>query len=83
LCDYVRSFASGFIFTTALPPAVAAGAIASIRHLKDSSAERRRQKERVAHVRDRLDRAAIPHLRNPSHIVPVMVGDAALCKRAS
>ena len=83
LCDFVRSFASGFIFTTAIPPAVAAGALASIRHLKASGAERARQRDRVARVRARLDAAGIPHLHNPSHIVPVMVGDAVQCKRIS
>ena len=83
LCDFVRSFASGFIFTTAIPPAVAAGALASIRHLKASGAERAAQQDRVARVRARLDAAGIPHLRNPSHIVPVMVGDAVQCKRIS
>ncbi|BBK44701.1 5-aminolevulinate synthase [Allostella vacuolata] len=80
LCDFVRSFSSGFIFTSALPPAVAAGAAASIRHLKASSAERRRQQQVVAEVRRRLDAAGIPHLDNPSHIVPVMVGCAVRCK---
>jgi 5-aminolevulinate synthase len=74
LCDFVRSFASGFIFTTALPPAVAAAARASIRHLKESSTERRQLHQRVALVRHGLDAAGIPHLDNPSHIVPVMVG---------
>ncbi|NQW11474.1 MAG: 5-aminolevulinate synthase [Alphaproteobacteria bacterium] len=83
LCDFVRSYASGFIFTTALPPAVAAGAVASIKHLKTSSEERTRQQQVVAAVRRGLDRAGIPHLSNPSHIVPVMVGDAVLCKRIS
>jgi 5-aminolevulinate synthase len=83
LCDFVRSYASGFIFTTALPPAVAAGAIASIRHLKASDIERARQKERVAKVRARLDEIGIPHLPNPSHIVPVMVGDPVKCKMIS
>ncbi|MFW5680663.1 MAG: 5-aminolevulinate synthase [Pseudomonadota bacterium] len=83
LCDFVRSFASGFIFTTSLPPAVAAGAIASIRHLKSSSAERERQRDRVRRVRERLDQVGIPHLPNPSHIVPVMVGDPVRCKRIS
>lgn len=83
LVDFVRSFASGFIFSTALPPAVAAGATASIRHLKASAAERERMHERVATVRARLDGIHIPHLRNPSHIVPVMVGNAALCKEIS
>ncbi|OWU83451.1 5-aminolevulinate synthase [Oceanicola sp. 22II-s10i] len=80
LCDFVRSFASGFIFTTALPPAVAAGAAASIRHLKTSSAERERQQQVVAEVRARLDAIGIPHLPNPSHIIPVMVGDPVKCK---
>lgn len=80
LCDFVRSFSSGFIFTTALPPSVAAGAIASIRHLKQSEMERARQKERVAKVRARLDAIGIPHLENPSHIIPVMVGDPKKCK---
>jgi 5-aminolevulinate synthase len=81
MCDFVRSFAPGFIFTTALPPAVAAGATASIRHLKASDTERRAQQARVAQVRARLDAAGVPHYRNPSHIVPVMVGDPVLCKR--
>ena len=80
LCDFVRSFASGFIFTTALPPAVAAGVLASVRHLKSSTSERARLHERVAVVRTRLDAAGIPHLANASHIVPVMVGDPVLCK---
>jgi len=80
LCDFVRSFASGFIFTSALPPAVAAGAMASIRHLKRSQVERDQQRARVAMVRRGLDAAGIPHLENDSHIVPVMVGDPVLCK---
>ncbi|MGV8937421.1 MAG: 5-aminolevulinate synthase [Allorhizobium sp.] len=80
LCDFVRSFASGFIFTTALPPALAAGAVASIRHLKVSQFERARHQERVRRLRALLDKTGIPHMPNPSHIVPVMVGDAAKCK---
>ena len=80
LCDFVRSFASGFIFTTALPPAVAAGAAASIRHLKDSSAEREAQQIRVAEIRRRLDDIGLPHINNPSHIIPIMVGDPVKCK---
>jgi 5-aminolevulinate synthase len=83
MCDFVRSFASGFIFSTALPPAVAAGAMASIRHLKASSAERERVQERVALIRRRLDAIGVPHLDNPSHIVPVMVGDPVRCKQIS
>jgi 5-aminolevulinate synthase len=81
MVDFVRSFASGFIFTTALPPAVAAGAAVSIRHLKESSEERRRHQHVVAKVRSGLDKAGIPHMNNPSHIVPVMVGDPVHCKR--
>ncbi|QDG79319.1 5-aminolevulinate synthase [Labrenzia sp. PHM005] len=80
LCDFVRSFASGFIFTTALPPAVAAAATASIRHLKESSVEREQQKAIVATVRKRLDNHGIPHTPNPSHIIPVIVGNPAKCK---
>ena len=83
LVDFVRSFASGFIFTTALPPALAAGAAASIRHLKNSNVERDRQKEQVAKVRLRLNAMGIPTLDNLSHIIPVMVGDAHKCKRIS
>ncbi len=83
LCDYVRSFASGFIFTTSLPPAVAAGALASIRHLKASQAERERHQYVVRQVRQQLDAAGLPHMENPSHIVPVMVGDPVVCKQIS
>jgi 5-aminolevulinate synthase len=80
LCDFVRSFASGFIFTTAIPPAVAAGAAASIRHLKKSNIERAQQQAKVAQVRSRLEELGIPHVDNPSHIIPVMVGDPVKCK---
>ncbi|MCO5733625.1 5-aminolevulinate synthase [Rhizobium sp. SSA_523] len=80
VCDFVRSFASGFIFTTAIPPALAAGAVASIRHLKASPFERARHQDRVRKLRASLDARGIPHMPNPSHIVPVMVGDAAKCK---
>ena len=83
VCDFVRSFASGFIFTTALPPALAAGACASVRHLKSSSIEREAQRDRVATVRARLKAIGIPMLDNPSHIVPVMVGDPHHCKQIS
>ena len=83
ICDFVRSFASGFIFTTSLPPSVAAGALASVRHLKASSEERAGQQDRVAKLRRALDAAGIPHMHNPSHIVPVMVGDAVRCKLIS
>jgi 5-aminolevulinate synthase len=80
LCDFIRSFASGFIFTTALPPHVAAGARTSIAHLKRSTVERDGQRRAVAMVRQKLDRLGIPHQPNPSHIIPVMVGDPVKCK---
>ncbi|WP_340109438.1 5-aminolevulinate synthase [Pikeienuella sp. HZG-20] len=83
LCDFIRSFASGFIFTTSLPPAIAAAATVSIQHLKESDVERRLQRERVAQVRAALDREGIPHLENPSHIIPVMIGDPVKCRRVS
>ena len=83
LCDFVRSFASGFIFTTALPPVLAAGALASIEHLRGTEALRERHRERVARVRTALAAIRIPVLENSSHIVPVMVRDPVLCKRIS
>jgi len=83
MVDFVRSFASGFIFSTALPPAVAAGARAAIRHLKESQVEREALQERARTLRRRLDEIHVPHLDNPSHIVPVMVYDPVQCKRIS
>ena len=80
LCDFIRSFASGFIFTTALPPAVAAAARVSIKHLKTSNNERQRQRQQVAKLRAGLNRAGIPHLENQSHIVPVMIKDPVKTK---
>ena len=83
LCDFIRSFASGFIFTTALPPAIAAGARASVAHLKVSEMERLRQREQVAKLRAGLDKAGIPHLENSSHIIPVMIKDPIKCRQIS
>ena len=80
ICDFVRSHASGFIFSSALPPAVAAGALASVRHLRASTVERERLQDRVSKTRNALSRAGIPYMPNQSHIIPVMVGDAAKCK---
>jgi 5-aminolevulinate synthase len=80
-CDAIRSYASGFIFTTSLAPAIAAGALASVRHLKDSQLERARHQERARTLKKRLHDADLPVMDNPSHIVPVMVGDPVHCKQ--
>jgi 5-aminolevulinate synthase len=83
LVDAIRGHAGGFIFTTALPPAIAAGAIVSVRHLMHSSRERERQQERAATLKRRLRDIGLPVLNSASHIVPLMVRDAAKCKAAS
>jgi 5-aminolevulinate synthase len=82
LVDFLRSHAPGFIFTTSLPPAIAAGALAAIRHLKASQIERDRHQERAATLKRRLAVAGLPVMPSESHIVPVMVGDPGLCKAA-
>src|SRR6202048_498155 len=83
LVDFLRSHAPGFIFTTSLPPALAAGALAAIRHLEASSAERDLHQERAATLKRRLAEAALPVMPSPSHIVPVLVGDPGLCNAAA
>jgi 5-aminolevulinate synthase len=83
IIDAVRSYAAAFIFTTALPPAVAAAAHAAVRHLKFSQAERELHQRQARTTKHALTAAGLPVLDNPSHIVPVMVRDAELCKRAS
>ncbi len=83
IVDVVRSYASSFIFTTALPPALLAGARASVEHLKSSQVERARHQERAATLKTMLAEAGLPVMSSVSHIVPVMVGDARLCKKAS
>jgi len=83
IIDAVRSHAPGFIFTTALPPPVAAAAAASIQHLKDSQIERDAQRLAVAETKIALKQAGLPVVLTDTHIVPVMVGDAELCRRAS
>ena len=83
LIDFLRSHAPGFIFTTSLPPAIAAGALASIRHLKESQTERDRHQERAARLKRLLARAGLPVMPSLSHIVPVLVGEPGLCKAAS
>jgi 5-aminolevulinate synthase len=80
LCDAIRSFASGFIFTTSLAPAIVAGALASVRHLKTSAFERVRHQERVRTLKRLLKAKRLPVMGNPSHIVPVMVGCPVHCK---
>src|SRR6476660_6341009 len=82
LVDFLRSHAPGFIFTTSLPPALAAGALAAIRHLKESRIERDGHQERAATLKRRLAEAGLPVMPSASHIVPVMVGDPGLCKAA-
>ena len=79
-CDAIRCYAPGFIFTTSLAPAVAAGALASIRYLKTSSIERQQHQERAKTLKARLLAAKVPVMDNPSHIVPVMIGDPVHCK---
>ena len=83
MCDFVRSYGSGFIFSTSLPPAVACGALASIRYLKRHPELRDRHQERAATLKRRLRQAGIPMMPSVSHIVPVLVGDPVLCKRAT
>ena len=83
LIDAVRSYAPGFIFTTALPPPICAAATAAIRHLKASNRERRRHQERAARVKAVLNAAALPVMPSDTHIVPVLVGDPERCKAAS
>jgi len=83
LCDFIRSFGAGFIFSTAMPPAIAAAALASVRHLKADHARRERHQERATTLKRRLAEAGLPVMASASHIVPVFVGDAVLCKRAS
>src|SRR5258708_4522921 len=82
LVDFLRSHAPGFIFTTSLPPALAAGALAAIRHLKESRVERERHQERAATLKRRLAEAGLPVMPSPSHIVPVLIGEPILCKAA-
>lgn len=83
IVDVIRSYASGFIFTTALPPALAAGANASIRHLMESSEERKRHQYNVGALKDMMLKAGIPVMPSQSHILPVLVADPVLCKKAS
>jgi 5-aminolevulinate synthase len=78
--DAIRSYASGFIFTTSLAPVIVAGALASVRHLKNSQEERNQHQARAAQLKERLVKEDLPVMHTPSHIVPVLVGDAVQCK---
>src|ERR1700687_3540248 len=82
IIDAVRSYAPGFIFTTALPPAICSAATAAIRHLKISNWERERHQDRAARVKAILNAAGLPVMSNETHIVPLFVGDPEACKRA-
>ena len=83
IIDAVRSYAPGFIFTTALPPAICSAATAAIRHLKTSNWERERHQDRAARVKAILNAAGLPVMSNDTHIVPLFVGDPEKCKQAS
>ena len=83
LVDFIRSHAAGFIFTSAMPPAVAAGALASVRHLKTSDVERSRQQTLANRLKRMLGEAGLPVMPNASHIVPVLIGDPVRCKRVT
>ena len=83
LVDVVRSYASGFIFTTALSPVLAAGALASVRHLRNSATERNSQQERAKDLKKRMKAAKLPVMDSVSHIVPLFIGDPVLCKQVS
>ncbi|MEE1556533.1 MAG: 5-aminolevulinate synthase, partial [Alphaproteobacteria bacterium] len=83
LVNVIRSYASSFIFTTSIAPAIAAGALCSVRHLKGSNVERVRHQERAAALKTLFAEAELPMMPSVSHIVPLMVGDAALCKQVS
>ncbi|HQF30923.1 MAG TPA: aminotransferase class I/II-fold pyridoxal phosphate-dependent enzyme, partial [Hyphomicrobiales bacterium] len=81
--DAVRSYAPGFIFTTALPPGLCAAATASIRHLKESQVEREMHQRQAARTKEILSAAGLPVMPSETHIVPVLVGDPDRCKKAS
>ena len=83
IVDFVRSYSPGFIFTTSIPPAIAAGAIASIRYVKDNQQLRNKLKEKCLLIKEKLLAANIPFLKTKSHIIPIIIGDSKLCKKAS
>ena len=83
IVDFIRSYSPGFIFTTAIPPAIAAGAIASIRYVKDNQQLRDKLKEKCLLIKEKLLAANIPFLKTKSHIIPIIIGNSRLCKKAA
>jgi len=83
LCDFVRSYGDGFIFSTSPPPSVAAGALASVRYVREHNELREKHQERAATLKQKFIEAGIPVMPSVTHIVPVLVGDPVLCKQAS
>jgi 5-aminolevulinate synthase len=83
MCDFIRSYGDGFIFSSSMPPAVAAGCLASVRYVKEHSELREQHQERAATLKKRLIEVNIPVMPSETHIVPVMIGDPVLCKQAS
>jgi len=83
IIDFIRSYSPGFIFTTSIPPAIASGAIASIRYVKDNQQLRDKLKEKCLLIKEKLLAANIPFIKTKSHIIPIIVGDSKLCKKAS
>lgn len=83
MCDFIRSYGDGFIFSSSMPPAVAAGALASVKYVREHNELREQHQERAAMLKQRLTDVGIPVMPSVTHIVPVMVGDPVLCKQAS
>ena len=83
IIDFIRSYSSGFIFTTSIPPAIACGAIVSIRYVKDNQQLRDKLKEKCLFIKEKLLAANIPFLKTKSHIIPIIIGDSKLCKKAA
>ena len=83
IIDSIRSLAPGFIFTTSLPPSVCAGATASVRYLKEHNELRVQHQARAARLKELLREVGLPVIESPSHIVPIFVGDAVLCKKVA
>ena len=83
MIDAIRSYAPGFIFTTSIPPSIAAGARASITHLKGSSLERDRMHQSVSIIKEKLIQRQLPVIRSNSHIIPIMVGDPVITKKVT